>query len=329
LSEIEVIGLGAMNTDHIYSVERIADDGESMVKDVESYPGGSAANTIYGLARLGVKTGFVGAIGDDRNGKVLIKDFEKAGVDTSQIRVKRGARSGYVLCLSDTLGKRSLYVLPGANNLLNRDDLDMGYINRAKILHLSSFVDNRQFALSLEAVERLGSAVRLSFAPGTLYVSRGLEALSPILSRTHVLFLNQDEIRELTGKDYKEGAEKCLRLGCQVVAVTLGSGIRAEMKKAGSRRTAVAAGYIRGSGKEYLIESAGGKTEAEVETTGAGDAFATGFLYGLLRGKTPEECGRLGDIAARFSITKAGARPGLPTLEQLSRRYRELYKQKL
>jgi ribokinase len=66
-----------------------------------------------------------------------------------------------------------------------------------------------------------------------------------------------------------------------------------------------------------------------VDTTGAGDAFAAGFLYGLLKKKNLEICGRLGDIVAQFSIKKVGARAGLPTLAQLSRRYRELYHEAL
>ena len=90
MSNIEVVGLGALNIDHIYKVERILDDGEAVVKEAALFPGGSAANTIYGLARLGVRTGFAGVVGDDAEGKILVQDFQKAGVDTSQIRVKAG-----------------------------------------------------------------------------------------------------------------------------------------------------------------------------------------------------------------------------------------------
>ena len=63
MSKVEVIGLGALNMDNIYRVERILDDGEAVVKDFAAFAGGSAANTIYGLARLGVSTGFIGAVG--------------------------------------------------------------------------------------------------------------------------------------------------------------------------------------------------------------------------------------------------------------------------
>ena len=139
MNKIEVVGLGALNTDHIYRVEHLLEDGEALVDGVRAFPGGSAANTLYGLARLGIGAGFVGAVGDDIEGKTMVQDFSKVGVDTSQIITKRGAKSGSTLCLSAGLGKRSIYVIPGANSLLTMDDIDISYINQASILHISSF----------------------------------------------------------------------------------------------------------------------------------------------------------------------------------------------
>ena len=132
ISSIEVIGLGALNIAHIYQVERILGDGEAVVNKAGFYPGGSAANTIYGLAKLRVNTGFAGVVGGDIEGKKSLHDFQKIGVNISQIKVKRGVKTGSTLCLSDSLGKRSLYVSPGANNLLTIDDLDSDYINQAR-----------------------------------------------------------------------------------------------------------------------------------------------------------------------------------------------------
>jgi len=319
MSNIQVIGLGALNIDHIYKVERILDDGEAVASEAESFPGGSAANTIYGLAKLGVSAGFCGVVGDDDEGRTLLQDFQKVGVDTSRIKVKPKAKTGSVLCLSDNLGKRSLYVLPGANNLLTMDDLDLNYINQAGVLYLSSFADDRQFKMSLELVDKLDDSVKLSFAPGALYAIKGLKALAPILSRTYLLFLNEDEIRQLTGEDVKAGAESCLKQGCHNVVVTLGKG--AELKDT------TASGYIRDTENEYVIKPQ--DIGASMDTTGAGDAFAAGFLCGVVNNKGLEECGLLGDIAARFSISETGARQGLPTPNQLAQRYQELYNKKL
>jgi len=337
MSNIDVVGLGALNIDNIHKVEsilgdgetavnreeveRILGDGETAVNRVGAFPGGSAANTIYCLAKLGVSTGFIGAVGDDSEGKILINDFQQAGVDTSQIKVKPKAKTGSVLCLSDKLGQRSLHVLPGANSLLTIDDLDLTYVNRSKILHLSSFADDHQLKTLLALVDKLESSIKLSFAPGALYVAKGQKALSPILSRTYLLFLNQDEIRQLTGQDVTAGARSCLEQGSHIVIVTLGKGT--------GHRIVNNVAYIRDAENEYTIESDNRNRIPVIDTTGAGDAFTAGFLYGLLKEKSLEECGYLGDIVARFSITKPGARQGLPNLSELAQRYRELYNKQL
>jgi ribokinase len=318
MNSIQIVGVGALNIDHIYRVARILDDGEAVVEAAEVFPGGSAANTIYGLGKLGISAGFSGAAGDDTEGRILLRDFEAVGVDTGRIKVKAKARTGSVICLSDGKGKRSLYVLPGANSLLNIKDIDLGYINRASILHLSSFANDKQFKMSLELVDRLDDSVRLSFAPGALYAAKGFQSLAPILRRSYILFINQDEIKQLTGEGVIGGAAKCLQAGCRIVAVTLGKGAKI--------KDTTASGYIRDAENEYVIEAGAGEGK---DTTGAGDAFAAAFLYGVVNDRDLAECGRLGDITARFSISKTGARQGLPTLSELTRRYRQLYHKKL
>jgi len=327
MNNIKVVGLGALNMDYLYQVERILDDGEAVVNETKISPGGSAANTIYGLAKLGVNTGVIGVVGDDTEGKVSIQDLQTVGVDTSQIRIKPGAKTGSVLCLTDRLGKRSLYVTPGANNRLTIDDLDLTYINRAGMLHISSFAHDRQFKVLLELMGRLGSSIKVSFAPGVLHSAKRLQALTPILARTHVLFINQHELKQLTGEDVIVGAENCLKQGCHMVAVTSGKGMRLELGKGVS--PIMATSYIRDADNEYAIEATGQKMISEADTTGAGDAFAAGFIFGLLRGKKLEECGRLGNIVAQFSISQIGARESLPTLGELAQRYRELYSEQL
>jgi len=176
-------------------------------------------------------------------------------------------------------------------------------------------------------MDRLDSSIKLSFTPGALYSRRGLKALAPILGRTYLLFINHNELQQLTGEDVITGAETCLKQGCRVVVVTLGKGVKLKSSQRSNRSTANASCYIRDADSEYVIEPPGRGAEAEIDTTGAGDAFAAGLLYGLLKGKGLEECGRLGNITAQFSITRAGAREGLPTPGQLSDRYQEPYSQ--
>jgi ribokinase len=325
LSKIEVVGLGALNIDRVYRVERLLTDGEAVADWAGAFPGGSAANTIYGLSRLGVSAGFTGMVGDDDEGRMVTEDFAAAGVDTSRIRTTPQARTGSVLCLSDRLGRRSLYVTPGANDRLTMDDLDLDYLNRAGLVHLSSFVGEGQFELSLAVAGALNQEVRLSFAPGALYIRKGLKALRPILERTYVLFTNRDEIDGLTGEGMVNSARICLEQGCKIVAVTLGKGARLKLGKSGAGRTVSMVGYVRDTENEYIISAGEGDGESPADTTGAGDAFAAGFLYGLLKGKGLDECGRLGNTVARGSLSQPGARQGLPTPEQLAQRYQELY----
>ncbi len=320
MRKIEVVGLGALNLDTIYRVERILEDGETVVRESAVFPGGSAANTVYGLAKLGSSTGLIGAIGDDAEGKLLRDDLQKAGADTARIKVKPGAKTGSALCLSDELGSRSIYVLPGANSLLDIDDKDIDYVNRAKLLHISSFTDDRQLKVLSELMDKLGPDTKVSFSPGALYTGKGLEALKSILARTHILFLNYHELRQLTGDEVSTGAEICLEQGCQIIVVTLGKGANYKSIDANS--------YIMCAENEYLVTSVPVETQVS-DTTGAGDAFAAGFLYGCLKDKGLEECGQLGDMVARFSITKTGARQGLPTLKELSQSYRQLYNREL
>jgi ribokinase len=322
MEAIEVIGIGAMNLDEIYQVENILDDGEAVVKEFKLSPGGSAANTICGLAKLGIRTGFIGAVGADREGKLLTKSLAKEGVDTSQVKVKPGAKTGLSICLSDENGKRSLYLLPGANSLLSLEDIDSDYLSQAKLCHLTSFVNESQLEMQEEIVKRLPPSVKLSLAPGAIYAAKGIDRLTPLLKRTNVLLINQSEIEQLTQENWQDGARRCFEKGCQVVAVTFGGGT-----KSGSLKNPMIfqgekyAGYIFSSGEAYTIKTKPYKGKL-IDATGAGDAFATGFLYGLLRGQGLDQCGHLGEMVARFSLAKIGAREGLPSLAQLSSRYR-------
>lgn len=309
MSNIAVIGFGALNMDYLYRVKQTVLDGEVLIDHIKAAPGGSAANTIYGLAKLGVRTGFVGTIGDDEHGETCLKELQDIGVDTTYIRIKKGKKTGLALCISDELGRRAIYVLPGANSLLNYRDIDVNYLSQAEIIHFSSFVDEQQFNIQAELLGKLSGSVKVSFAPGMLYAAKGMQALSPLLRKSDILFINKDELERLTGDNFVPGAKKCLEQGCQIIVVTLGKGLTLESGK-------VITGYICDKDHEYKVEAAvdfGGQPD----TTGAGDAFAAGFLFGLRKQWRLDECGRLGDTMAHFAMREVGARRGLPNLHTL------------
>jgi len=295
---LDVIGFGALNVDKLYKVNMIAkEEEESFVIDFTESPGGSAANTIVGLARLGLKTGFIGKVAEDREGKLLLNDFRKENIDKSGIIISKQGRSGLVMGYIDMKGERALYVDPGVNNWLEFKEINLEYASRAEFLHLTSFVGKKPFEAQKRLVKKLSQA-KISFDPGALYARKSLMSLKPIIKRSFVMLPNEIEIRLITGKDYERASKILIKEGVSVVAVKLGE----------------RGCYVTNGKERHLVEP----YEKElVDTTGAGDAFCAGFLYGLIKGRDLYECGRLGNFVAARCISKMGARTGLPRLPDL------------
>lgn len=326
-SRFDLVGLGALNLDHLYAVPRLVQDGGVEVLRSSSEPGGSAANTVYGLAKLGLRCGFVGVVGDDDAGKALLASFREAGVDTSGIRAEPDATTGQTICVTAGQRQKAIYILPGANSLLNADKVDLSYLGSARCVHISSFAGEDAFSQQSLIVEKLPPPTKLSLALDALYARRGLKALSPLIRRCAVLFANAQELQELTGEDLPAAAHACLNLGCETVVVTFGAGRRQ------ARGREVMASLIvtrrkaeRGpSLTAYTVPAPKTHEGPIVDTTGAGDAFAAGFLFGLVQRHDLPVCGALGHTAAGFSLTALGARAGLPTAQQLLARFDEKF----
>lgn len=300
MRKFNVVGFGALNVDKLFKVNSIAAaEEESFITDFAESCGGSAANAVVGLARLGRKVGFVGNVADDREGKMLTEEFRREGVDTSGIAIAKHGRSGSVMGFVDERGERALYIDSGVNDEVKFDEKNRRFASRARFLHLTSLVGEESFETQKRIVEVLPGNVRVSFDPGALYARKGVAALEPIVEKTFVLMPNAGELKLLTGvADYRKGAEAMFRKGVKVVAVKLGS----------------KGCYVTDGKQSRRVEAF--KVNV-VDTTGAGDAFCAGFLYGLIGGKSLEECGRIGNYVASRCITRMGARPGLPALREL------------
>lgn len=296
----DVVGLGALNIDKLYKVNRIADSDEAgIVRDYNESCGGSAPNSIVNLAKFGLETGMVGKIADDREGNMHISEFEEWDVDTSGIILSENGRSGSAIGYVDAEGERAFYIDPGVNDEIRSGEIDLEYLEKAKWLHLSSFIGDEAFEVQKEIVEELDNSVKISLDPGCIYAQKGLDSLKPILERTSLFFPNESELKTLTSDKVKEGAQRIVELGVDIVAVKLGG--------EGS--------FITDGEEEYKIDS---RSVDVVDTTGAGDAFNSGFLYGVLNGKGLRECGEMGDLAASKCITSMGGRldfDNLPDLE--------------
>jgi len=295
--KFDVIGFGALNVDKIYRVPKIArEEEETFVLDIQEAPGGSAANTIVGLARLGLKTGFIGKVAEDHEGQLLLNDFRREGVNTDGIVVTKEGRSGVVAAYVDKRGERALYVHPSVNDSLTFEEINRRFAEQASFLHLTS-VDETPFQAQKKLSQEL-PGVKVSLDPGEIYARKGLPELRPLLKRSLVVLPSEGELRMLTGKGWKEGAKALLQEGVGIVAVKLGE----------------RGCYVTDGKEAHLVEPFRVNV---VDTTGAGDAFCAGFLYGLIKKKDLFECGKLGNFVASKCITKIGARTGLPTQEDL------------
>lgn len=301
MKKFDVVGFGALNVDKLYKVNKIAhEDEESFVKEYFEACGGSAANTIVGLARLGLRTGYIGKVAKDREGKLLLEEFRKENVDTSGVIVAEKGYSGTVLGFVDERGERALYVSPGVNDEIEFEEINLSYAESTKILHLTSFVGEKPFEAQKKLVEAISEDVLISLDPGTLYARKGLQELKPILKKAYIVLPSKDEIEKIAGKNFKKASKFLLDLGVNIVAVKLGE----------------KGCYVTDGKEEHFIEAFKVKV---VDTTGAGDAFDAGFLYGLLKGKGLYECGRLGNFVASKCITSMGARTGLPSLSEIEK----------
>lgn len=288
---MDVVGVGALNYDRLYKVPRVARLGEEVfVSHRFKGGGGSAANTVVGLARLGIRTGFIGVVGKDLEGDLLLEELRKEGVDLNGIS-RINIETGEIIGLVDDEGERVLYAFPGANNHLVIDDSKVAYAEKASYLHLSSFVGDIAFGSQKSLLDRVKSMV--TFSPGMLYVGKGLDELKDVIKRCYVIFLNREELQLLTGEELKKGADILLEVGVKIVAVTLG--------RDGC--------YIFSSETEEKIP---GYPAKAIDTTGAGDAFAAGFIYGLIKGFNIKSCGKLGNKLASLCVEAYGARTGLP-----------------
>ena len=297
----EVIGFGALNVDKLYSVENIASkDEESFIKGETDTPGGSAANTMVGLSRLGCSTSIIGKIAEDDDGDLIEYNLAINGIYTNNLIYSETGATGKCLGFVDSNGERCLYIDPGVNDEIRLDEINPLNIMRCKIMHYTSFVGD-SFNTQIELLDLLNKECILSFDPGMLYVQKGFDELRPILERTDILLINESELRLLCNNN--ESSLKELAIGF------LDMGIETVVIKQGSKGV-----FAMNNNETCEVESY--KCDV-VDTTGAGDSFNSGFLYSYLKGYDLEKSCQIGNWVASKAIEGFGMEkfPSLKDLE--------------
>ena len=287
----------------------------------EQNPGGAPANALAALTKLGMKTAFLGKVGDDMHGAFLKETLEAAGIDTQGLVVDPEVFTTLAFVSLNPQGERqfSFARKPGADTCLKPEEVNLEVLKESRIFHVGSLSLTDEpcrsaTVFALEQSRKLGKII--SYDPNyraLLWKSResAMVGMRCVLSFVDVMKISDEESGLLTDHEKpEEAAEALLERGISLVAVTLGKeGAYVRTREGG----AVVAGF-----------------QSQVaDTTGAGDSFWGGFLYQLAKsGKVPAEVtleeakafARFGNAVASLCVEKRGGIPAMPSMEQVEER---------
>lgn len=261
--------------------------------------GGSAANTMAGIASFGGSAHYLGRICDDQLGRVFAHDISSIGVGFSNNAAPDGPATGSCIVLVTPDAQRTLNTYLGAAALFGADDLDAEVIASAGILYLEGYLFDRApaqeaFVRASQIAHEAGRMVSLTLSD-SFCVDRHREAFLDLADRhIDLVFANEAELRALYETDDLDSALD--RLGAAVPLAAVTRSEKGSVIVEGGRRIDVPAEAV----------------DEVVDTTGAGDLYAAGFLYGLSTGADLATCGRYGSIAAAEVISHIGPRPEVP-----------------
>ena len=282
-----------------------AEETYALMGDGIERSGGSAANTIAGLASFGARAGFIGRVADDQFGTVFAHDIRAIGVTYETPPAKNGPPTALCLIFVTPDGERTMNTFLGASTELGPAEVDPRMIAAAQVTYLEGYLFDKpeakqafHTAAGLAAKAGRKTALTLSDA---FCVDRHRDDFRKLVRHgVDILFANEKEITALYEVNRFEEAIAAVRGDCEIAVLT-----RSE----------------RGSvivTKRTTIDIAPKPIRKVVDVTGAGDLYAAGFLYGLTRSLSLADCGRLGSLAAAEVIGHIGARPEQP-LMQLAR----------
>ena len=263
--------------------------------------GGNAAIFSVCSSKLGLVTGLLGAVGMDEIGELLMAKFKAAEVDTSKIKLTKERPTAVTLALANTTGERSFFHHFGANSEFGLDDVDFEYLANAKALLLCSyFIMPKLQGEPTRAILKRAKENNLTTFFDVAWDPAGQWELDDILEYVDVFIPNEDEVLRVTKENNISNAiDKLLDFGVETMVVKLGaSGCFVKNHK----------------GEEYRIDAHAVKA---LDTTGAGDTFNAGFVYGILSHWDLEKTTKFANAAAALSVTKLGGTTAAPTVVEI------------
>ena len=265
--------------------------------------GGSAANTMAGIASLGGKAGFVGKVRDDQLGRIFRHDVNAVGVDFATPPADGGTPTARCLIVVTPDAQRTMNTYLGACVELTPDDVDPDVIADAQVTYMEGYLwdppqAKQAFLKAGQIAHDAGRSVALTLSDGFCVDRHRDEFRDLVANHVDILFANEDEILSLYQLSEFDEALQIVRGQVRIAALT-----RSEK---GS--------VVVGGDEVHVLDAE--PVDQLVDTTGAGDLYAAGFLHGLTQGRSLHDCGRIGGIAAAEIISHVGARPAV-SLAQL------------
>jgi len=278
---------GSMNHIDLGTARKILKKAESIKKN--RVTGGSVANAIGGLAKLGIETGYIGKIGEDEFGKFFFDEIRNNGITPHLFKGEQG--TGTAICMIGKDTERTFATYLGAAIELTAADLNPVLFKNNTHFFLEGYmVQNHELVTkSLELAREEGLVTAIDLASFNI-VEENLEFLKGVISEyVDIVFANEDEARVFTGEVSPDNAVSVLSGFCSIAVV-----------KTGSKGSLI----IDEDGSKHIIPPF---TVVPVDTTGAGDFYASGFFYGLSRELPVELCGKIGSLLASRVVEVIGA----------------------
>ncbi|MDK2896318.1 MAG: hypothetical protein PWP04_438 [Candidatus Atribacteria bacterium] len=284
-------------------IDHFPEKGKLMlVPEMELHVGGCAHNTGVDLKKLGEEVVIVGKVGDDGLGEFIIKSLERQGIDISGIGIDSQNHTSATMVIVDDQGERTFLHYPGANRSLRAKDVKDNQLSFSEIIHVAgSFLmpgfDGQETALVFERAKKLNKITSLDTAWDD--TGQWLETIQPTLPYLDILISNRDEAGNISGhSNLVDIANFFLDFGIQVVAIKMGE----EGSFIMTRQEKIAI-------PPFSVQA--------VDGTGAGDAFAAGFLVGFLRQWDLYQIGRFANACGAMCVQKIGATTGVGTFEEV------------
>jgi len=274
------------------------EESNKILKDcriIKQISGGSAANTVVSLANLGNNVEFIGRIKDDDFGNFFTKDIKSSGARFNSNAVKTNASSAHSIILITPDAQRTMCTYLGASTQFEPENVNYNSIINSKYLYLEGYLwdselAKKAFIQAAKIAKESNTKIILSLSD-SFCVDRHRESfLNLINDFVDILFCNEDEIKSLFKEVDIKRCQKKVQSLCETTAITLG--------KEGSM-------IVSENSIELIKPFVKGKV---IDTTGAGDIFAGGFIHGLINNFSMNDCGNMGSICAGHIITKIGSR---------------------